>query len=48
MVVVVVPVIVAWARTYGGMHHLTDVVGGALLGVVCVVVVHRMLRDRVT
>ena len=46
VLVIAVPVIVGWARTYAGMHHLTDVVSGAVLGAVCVVVVHRMLRTR--
>lgn len=44
VLVIAVPVIVAWARTYAGMHHLSDVVSGAVLGAVCVVVVHRTLR----
>jgi undecaprenyl-diphosphatase len=33
---VAVAVIVAWARMYRGMHHLTDVVAGASLGVMSV------------
>ena len=33
----VVPVVVAWARMYRGMHHPTDVLAGGLLGVGCVV-----------
>jgi membrane-associated phospholipid phosphatase len=30
--IVVVPLFVAWARMYRGMHHLTDSVAGVLLG----------------
>jgi membrane-associated phospholipid phosphatase len=33
VVAIVVSLTVAFARTYRGMHHLTDVVAGALLGV---------------
>jgi membrane-associated phospholipid phosphatase len=46
VVVVAVPLIVAWARTYAGMHHLTDVVAGILLGAVSVLAVWLLLRDR--
>jgi membrane-associated phospholipid phosphatase len=41
-----VPVAVGWARTYAGMHHVTDVVGGALLGATSVLAVWLVLRDR--
>ena len=34
---IAIPIIVALARMYRGMHHLTDVVAGALLGVASVV-----------
>lgn len=43
---VAVPLIVGWARTYGGMHHLSDIVAGALLGAASVVVVARVLHER--
>lgn len=39
------PLIVGWARTYGGMHHLSDVVAGAILGAASVLVVARVLAD---
>ena len=42
LVFTAIPVVVAWARMYQGMHYLSDVVAGALLGVVtlaaCVVI----------
>jgi undecaprenyl-diphosphatase len=45
---VAVPVIVAWARMYRGMHHLTDVIAGVLLGIMSVVLswwlIHRAIR----
>ena len=34
VVVATVVVIVGWARTYAGMHHLSDVIAGAMLGLV--------------
>lgn len=47
---VVVPVAVALSRMYRGMHFLTDVIGGAVLGLLCLVtaafVVHRGLVRR--
>jgi membrane-associated phospholipid phosphatase len=43
---VAVPLIVGWARTYGGMHHLSDVVSGAILGAVSVLVVAGVLHER--
>lgn len=39
----VAPVAVAWARMYQGMHYLTDVIGGMLLGIVSVVICRRIL-----
>jgi len=45
---VAIPVIVGWARMYRGMHHLTDVLAGVLLGIVSVVVswwmIHRAIE----
>lgn len=43
---VAVPVLVAYARLYRGMHHPSDVVVGALNGLVCVVLGWRYLRRR--
>jgi undecaprenyl-diphosphatase len=37
---------VGFSRTYRGMHHLIDVVAGVLLGVVSVLAVWLVLRDR--
>ena len=39
-VAVCIPVVVAWARVYRGMHYLSDVVFGAFLGAVAIVVAH--------
>jgi len=36
---------VAWARLYRGMHHLSDVVAGALLGLVSIWVTWRVIRS---
>ena len=33
---IAIPVIVGWARMYRGMHHLTDVIAGFLLGIASV------------
>ena len=44
VVVVAVPVIVAWARMYRGMHYLTDVIAGALLGAASVIAVVVVMR----
>lgn len=41
--VVVAPVVVAWARMYQGMHFLTDVVAGVVLGIVSIVICWRIL-----
>jgi len=45
---VALPLIVGWARMYRGMHHLTDVVAGLLLGIVSVVLswwmIHRAIE----
>ncbi|HEU4841990.1 MAG TPA: phosphatase PAP2 family protein, partial [Ilumatobacteraceae bacterium] len=46
LVPLLVVVIVGWARTYAGMHHLSDVVAGAILGAVSVFAVWLLLRDR--
>jgi len=35
---------VAWARVYQGMHFLTDVMAGILLGAVSLTITHRVLR----
>ena len=41
---ILVPVAVALARMYRGMHHLTDVLAGAIIGAMCVVFVTWLLR----
>jgi membrane-associated phospholipid phosphatase len=43
-VVIAVPIIVAWARMYRGMHYLTDVIAGALLGAASVIAVVIVVR----
>lgn len=43
LLAVAAPVIVAWARMYQGMHYLTDVVAGMVLGVVSIAVCARVL-----
>ena len=40
---IVAPIMVAWARLYQGMHFLTDVIAGIVLGIVSVIVVLRIL-----
>lgn len=42
----VVPLAVAAARLYRGMHHPTDVVFGLLNGTVCALIAYRAFRDR--
>ena len=44
VLVVAVPIIVAWARMYRGMHYLTDVIAGALLGAASVIAVVVVMR----
>ena len=46
LVVVAIPIIVGVSRTYAGMHFLTDVVAGVLLGLASVLVVWIVLRHR--
>jgi membrane-associated phospholipid phosphatase len=38
-----VPCAVGFSRLYRGMHHPSDVVAGALLGAVCVLLAHRVI-----
>ena len=47
-VCVVVPFLVAFARLYRGMHHLSDIVVGALNGIVCALLAWNYLRRRPT
>jgi undecaprenyl-diphosphatase len=44
LVCVVVPFLVSYARLYRGMHHLSDVVIGAVNGIVCAVIAWGYLR----
>jgi undecaprenyl-diphosphatase len=43
-VLLLVPVLVAWARLYRGMHHLTDIAVGALNGLACALLAWAYLR----
>jgi undecaprenyl-diphosphatase len=43
---VIVPLLVAYARFYRGMHHLTDILIGLLNGVVCALLAWHWLRRR--
>ncbi len=43
VVAVAIPLAVAWARIYQGMHYLSDVIAGMVLGVVSIVVCARIL-----
>lgn len=45
-VCLLVPALVAYARLYRGMHHLTDVVVGVVNGVACAYLAWRYLRRR--
>ncbi len=42
----VIPFLVAYARLYRGMHHLVDVIVGALNGIVCALLAWHWLRRR--
>ena len=48
VVSVAMPLVVGWARMHRGMHHLTDVIAGLLLGIVSVLLswwmIHRAVR----
>jgi undecaprenyl-diphosphatase len=41
-----IPILVAYARLYRGMHHLSDVVVGAVLGLACAAAASRCLIDQ--
>lgn len=43
LLAVAVPVIVAWARMYQGMHFLTDVIAGMVLGIVSIAICWKIL-----
>lgn len=43
LVTVAIALAVAWARMYRGMHHLSDVVGGVVLGVASLYLVWRIV-----
>jgi undecaprenyl-diphosphatase len=42
----VIPVLVAWARLYRGMHHLTDILVGAANGLACALLAWAYLRRK--
>jgi membrane-associated phospholipid phosphatase len=42
----VIPVLVAYARLYRGMHHLSDVVVGAINGLACAALAAHCLLPR--
>lgn len=44
VVVVVVPVWVAWSRAYAGAHHVTDYVGSLVMGIVALATMGRVVR----
>lgn len=46
VVCVVIPFLVAYARLYRGMHHLSDVAIGALNGILCALLAWLYLRRR--
>ncbi|WP_041939419.1 phosphatase PAP2 family protein [Frankia alni] len=46
VVAVAVPVLVGFCRTYRGMHHPSDVIGGAFLGACWLAAVHRVVLAR--
>lgn len=43
---IAVPAIVGWARYYRGMHHITDIVAGVVLGIVTVWISWWLLERR--
>ncbi len=43
---ILVPILVSYARLYRGMHHLTDVLVGAVNGIVCALLAWYWLRRR--
>ena len=46
VVCAVIPFLVAWARLYRGMHHLVDILVGAVNGIVCALLAWHYLRRR--
>jgi membrane-associated phospholipid phosphatase len=46
LICVVVPVLVAWARLYRGMHHLSDILVGVANGLACALLAWAYLRRR--
>lgn len=45
-VCLVIPVLVAWARLYRGMHHLTDILVGMANGLACALLAWAYLRRK--
>ncbi|SDP34568.1 undecaprenyl-diphosphatase [Pedococcus dokdonensis] len=48
VVCIVVPLLVAWARLYRGMHHLTDILVGFANGIACALLAWAYLRRKAT
>lgn len=44
LVLLLVPIAVGLSRLYRGMHHPTDVFGGLILGVLCLLIADRFVR----
>ncbi len=46
LVCVAVPLLVGFARLYRGMHHLSDVAAGLVIGVTCAIIAYGWYRHR--
>lgn len=45
-VLIIVPFLVAWARLYRGMHHVSDIIVGFLNGIICALLAWHWVRRR--